>query len=100
MLACTQLNPKLCAIAIYDLPMCSGTCSLFLADLEFAHFSPWKVILITHHGMLMQAAEEFAASHISLAVQVKQDFSLKDWNEDTLDEMGCYTPQSDIYQVG
>jgi len=72
----------------------------FLADLEFAHFSPWKVILITHHGMLMQAAEEFAVSHITLAVQVKQDFSFKDWDEGTLDDMGRYTPQSDIYQVG
>ena len=48
----------------------------------------------------MQAAEEFAVSHISLAVQVEQNFSLKDWDEDTLDDMGCYTPQSDIYQVG
>ncbi|KAL3155434.1 hypothetical protein ABBQ38_010991 [Trebouxia sp. C0009 RCD-2024] len=45
----------------------------FLADLEFAHFSPW---------------------------QVKQDFSLKDWDEGTLDDMGCYTPQSDTYQIG
>ena len=52
--------------------------------------------------MLMQAAEECAVSHISLAVQVEQDFSLKDWDEDTRDDMGtgCYTPQSDIYQVG
>ena len=50
--------------------------------------------------MMMQAAEEFAVSHISLAVQVKQDFSLKDWDEGTLDDVGCYTPQSDIYQVG
>jgi len=72
----------------------------FLADLEFAHFSPWKVILITHYGMSMQAVRQFAVSHISLAVQVKQDFSFKDWDEDTLDDMGCYTPQSDIYQVG
>ncbi|DBA84058.1 TPA: hypothetical protein ACH3X1_006539 [Trebouxia sp. C0004] len=45
----------------------------FLADLEFAHFSPW---------------------------QVKQDFSLQDWDEGTLDDMGCYTPQSDTYQIG
>ncbi|DBA67486.1 TPA: hypothetical protein ACH3X2_001766 [Trebouxia sp. C0005] len=45
----------------------------FLADLEFAHFSPW---------------------------QVKQNFSLKDWDEGTLDDMGCYTPQSDTYQFG
>ena len=48
----------------------------------------------------MQAAEELAVSHIILAVQVKQDFSLTDWDEGTLDDMGCYTPQSDIYQVG
>ncbi len=48
----------------------------------------------------MQAAEEFAVSHIILAVQVMQDFFLKDWDEGTLDDMGCYTPQSDIYQVG
>ena len=103
LLACACLHsaePKLCAIAIYDLPMCFGTPQPFLADLEFAHFSPWKVILITHHGMLMQAAEEFAVSHITLAVQVKQDFSFKDWDEGTLDDMGRYTPQSDIYQVG
>ncbi|KAL0020556.1 hypothetical protein WJX77_002344 [Trebouxia sp. C0004] len=45
----------------------------FLADMEFAHFSPW---------------------------QVKQDFSLQDWDEGTLDDMGCYTPQSDTYQIG
>ena len=25
----------------------------FLADLEFAHFSPWKVNLTTHHGTLL-----------------------------------------------
>ena len=48
----------------------------------------------------MQAAEELAVSHITLSVQVKQDFSLTDWDEGTLDDMGCYTPQSDIYQVG
>ena len=48
----------------------------------------------------MQAAEELAVSHITLAVQVKQDFSLTDWDEGTLDDIGCYTPQSDIYQVG
>ena len=47
-----------------------------------------------------QAAEEIAVSHISLAVQVKQNFSLKDWDEGTLDDMGCCTSQSDIYQVG
>ncbi len=60
----------------------------------------WKMVLMTHHGMLMHAAEEFAVSHITLAVQVKQGFSLKDWDEGTLDDMGCYTPQSDIPQVG
>ena len=33
-------------------------------------------------------------------MQVKQDFSLKDWDEGTLDNMGRYTPQSDTYQIG
>ena len=58
--------------------------------------------VVFYHGVLqlMQAAEEFAASDITLAVQVELDFSLKDWDEGTLDDMGCYTPQSDIYQVG
>ena len=44
----------------------------------------------------MQAAKEFALSLITLAVvQVKQEFALKDWDEGTLDNMGCYTPQSE-----
>ncbi len=48
----------------------------------------------------MQVAEELAVSHTLFDVQVKQDFFVIDWDEGTLDDMGCYTPQSDIYQVG
>ena len=43
------------------------------------------------HDMMLQAEEELAAFHITLAaVQVKQAFS--DWNEGTLDNISCYTP--------
>lgn len=49
----------------------------------------------------MQAVEELTVFHnIVAAVQVKQEFSLKEWDEGTLDDMGCYTPQSDTYQIG
>ena len=52
-------------------------------------------------GILMQAVEEFTVFHNTLAaVQVKQDFSSKDWTEGTLDDMGYFTPQSDTYQIG
>lgn len=27
-------------------------------------------------------------------------FSLQDWDDGTLDDMGQYTPESDIYQIG
>ena len=37
----------------------------------------------------MQVAEELAVSHTLFDVQVKQDFSVTDWDEGTLDDMGC-----------
>ncbi|DBA95594.1 TPA: hypothetical protein ACH3X3_013443 [Trebouxia sp. C0006] len=45
----------------------------FLADLEFAHFSPW---------------------------QVSSGLIFTDWDEGTLDHANCYTTESDIYQIG
>ena len=73
----------------------------FLGRLGVCPFLPMAGDSDNAHGMLMQAFEGFTVFHnIPAAVQVKQDFSLKDWDEGTLDDMGCYTPQSDIYQIG
>ena len=41
----------------------------FLADLEFAHFSPWQVRSINDTcGMLMQAVEDLTVFHNTVAV--------------------------------
>ncbi|KAL3151311.1 hypothetical protein ABBQ38_013147 [Trebouxia sp. C0009 RCD-2024] len=33
-------------------------------------------------------------------LRVPLGFSLQDWDDGTLDDMGQYTPESDIYQIG
>ena len=34
------------------------------------------------------------------ALQVSLDFYLQDWDDDTLDDTGQDTPESDTYQIG
>lgn len=34
------------------------------------------------------------------ALQVPPEFALQDWEDGTLDDMGQYTPKSDVYQIG
>lgn len=53
------------------------------------------------HCLLLQAVDSNLLLQYTLAVvQVQQGFSFTDWDEGTLDEAGCYTPQSDTYQIG
>ncbi|KAA6421387.1 MAG: hypothetical protein FRX49_08664 [Trebouxia sp. A1-2] len=62
---------------------------------EAAHLRAQSCHSLVHHSSVEEVEVRKHGSD-----GVKQNFSLKDWDEGTLDDMGCYTPQSDTYQFG
>ena len=83
----------------YTICQCALGFAAFLGRSGICSFVPLEGDCDNTHAMMMQAAEELPVSHIILAVQVEQSLVLKDWDEGTLDDMGCYTSQGNIYQV-
>ncbi|DBB14580.1 TPA: hypothetical protein ACH3X3_004848 [Trebouxia sp. C0006] len=70
--------------------------------IKAAHLSAQSCDPLVHHSCVEEVHMRKHSSEKAhtTKLRVELDFSLKDWDEGTLDDMGCYTPQSDIYQVG